>query len=173
MPLFPLILSLLSPHRALLSKKQQMCDRSWLDPWRHRVTRCLPGLRGFLGCGTFCARTGTVPGKWGWCVTLLLSDLSWSHLPLGLSISLCTLKVEGIRLDDCWETDSPRVLGFRVFLNMTRLVKRTFQAWSTDSSTAQKNFSLSVLQVLNSLFVQVVGVKGGKSPGEVMLTLWL
>ena len=75
--------------------------------------------------------------RWWW-VVLLPSHLSWSHLPLGL-------KVEGVRLDACWETDSPGLWGFRQCWNMSRLVKQTFQTWSTGSNTAQKNFSLAVL----------------------------
>lgn len=36
----------------------------------------------------------------GWSPSLLLSDLSWSHLSLGLSLPVCTLEVEGIVLVD-------------------------------------------------------------------------
>lgn len=104
-------------------------------PLGHRMARRLPGLR--CGCGTLSARTGQSRPRWRW-VVLLRSHLRWSHLPL-------PLKVEGVRLDDCWETDSPGLWGFRRCWNMSRLVKQTFQTWSTGSNTAQKNFSLGVL----------------------------
>ena len=107
-------------------------------PLGHRMARRLPGLR--CGCGTLSAGTGAVQAK----VTVgRFTPESPSLVPPPLR-----LKVEGVRLDDCWETDSPGLWGFRRCWNMSRLVKQTFQTWSTGSNTAQKNFSLGVLTCL-------------------------
>lgn len=56
-------------------------------------------IGGFLGCGAFWARTGTV-GENGAVGRLLLRDLSRSHGPWGLRFSFCTSKAEGRRLGD-------------------------------------------------------------------------
>lgn len=89
-----------------------------------------------------------------------LENLNWSYFPLHLSIPICTLEVEGTGLLRNLQTS-----GYSTWkLNMARLVKLTFQTWSTGLSTAQKNLSLRLLQILNSLFMLGVGVEGGKEP---------